>query len=130
MGFAAYNDGGVFFDIGNSWMIVCGAIASTTDILTRLIHHKYLEGERKLVEQTGYIIVTENINDDTDHGIKGRIKEAMSIGGYLPVVILLATIWHFLDIVVLYCLLMSMGLFLVQTTKTIIKTIKINKELG
>ena len=130
MGYAAYTDGGCLFEQGNILIIFCGAIASTSDILMRLIHHKYLEGERKFIEQTGRIITTENINDERDHGIKGRIKESLSIGGYLPIVILFATIYHFLDIVVLYCLLFSMGLFFVLTTKSIIKTIKVNKEIG
>ena len=130
MGYAVYADGGILFDKGNSWVIVCGAIASTTDMLMRLIHHKYLEGERKLMEQTGYKVVTENINDEKDQSIKGRIKEVMRIGGYLPVAILFATIWNFLDIIVLYCLFLSMGLFLVFTTKTIIKAIKITKDIG
>ena len=130
IGYAVYIDGGILFTSNNIWIVICGAIASTTDVLMRLIHHKYLEGERKFFEQTGYKISTENINDEKDHGIKGRIKESLSIGGYLPILILIATIWHFLDIVVLYCLLQSMGLFLILTTKSIIKTIEINKEIG
>ncbi len=106
MGICAFNTGGVLFKIHNHWIILLGGLASISDTLMRLIYQKYKNTERALADKG--VLRVEN-DKRTDHSQVGslrvRIEAELGIGGVLPLIILLGTVFHFLDAVVLYCLL-------------------------
>ncbi|MCD5099982.1 CDP-alcohol phosphatidyltransferase family protein [Enterococcus faecium] len=106
MGVAVYFEGGAIVSAGSPWIILVGALASSSDSLMRLIYQKYKNTERDMADKE---IV--KIEDDvrTDHSQIGsfrvRVEAELGIGGLLPIAILLAAIFQVLDIIVIYCFL-------------------------
>lgn len=128
IGYAVYVDGGLLFSKGNVWIIVIGSLVSCSDIVMRLVFHKFREGEIELNKVIGK---EEKFLDDykpREPSLKDRLLEAINIGGYQPFFILLGTIFHFLDIVLLGCLLIDMAGLVFFTTRNIMKAIKLAKE--
>ena len=128
MAFAVYYDGGLILDSGCIWILLLGSLSSTADTLMRLIYQKYLNTERELIDQG----VLEPENDVfKDHNqvssLTVFIGETMGIGGILPSVILLATIFHALDLVLFYCFIYYFGSGLLMSLKYIVKAIKRSK---
>lgn len=106
MGIAVYHNGGLLVNAGSLWIVIAGALASSSDTMMRLIYQKYKATEREMAD-AGIITIEKDVR--TDHSQVGslrvRIESELGIGGLLPVVILLAVIFNFLDLVVIYCLL-------------------------
>lgn len=129
MGVSVYHQGGVLVPAGSVWIVVIGALASSADTLMRLIYQKYNAEYNKHVKQG---ILPELEDKRTDHSQVGslrvRIESELGIGGILPVAILLGTIFHFLDVIVIYCLLYYGGSCLVASLMYIRKAIKISKS--
>lgn len=104
MGVAVYFEGGLFVPEGSPWIILIGALASSSDSLMRLIYQKYKNTERDMADRG--IIEIEN-DARTDHSQVGsfrvRVEAELGIGGLLPIAILFAAIFRALDVIVLYC---------------------------
>lgn len=103
MGIAVYFEGGLLVENGVVWMVFIGALASTADTLMRLIYQKYKATEREEAEK-GAIEVSYDQRKDHDQvgSLRVKIEQDLGIGGILPVMILLGTIFHALDVVLLY----------------------------
>ena len=128
LGYAVYVDGGILFSKGNVWIVVIGSLVSTSDIVMRLVFHKFREGEIELNKVIGK---EEKFLDEYkphEPSLKDRVMEAINIGGYQPAIILVGTIFCFLDIVLLGCLLLDMVGLVFFTSRNIIKAIKLAKK--
>ena len=115
MGIAAYYDGGLVIPAGSMWLILLGAIASSSDSLMRLIYQKYKNIERKMADM-GVVEVGYDLRNDTDQvgSFRVRVENELGIGGILPFAILVGTIFRALDIVVIFCALYYGASFVVS----------------
>lgn len=129
IGYAVYDEGGLIIEKGNVMIIILGSIATSSDVVLRLIHHKYLEGERLIPDEMKMYKDEESINGEHDPSLRDKMKEAMGIGGYLPVFILIATLLNCLDFIVFYCVIISVLLLIYMTIKMIRKTIFVNRQI-
>ena len=106
MGVAVYFEGGLFVPEGSPWIILIGALASSSDSLMRLIYQKYKNTEHEMADR-GIIQIENDVR--TDHRQVGsfrvRVEAELGIGGLLPIAILFASIFRALDLIVLYCFL-------------------------
>lgn len=125
MGISVYFNGGLFVEKGCIWIVLCGALASSCDSLMRLIHQKYKNTERELIDQA-VINVEAKSKTDGSHSASRieRLEEALGVGGDLPLFILLATIFKALDVIVLYCIAFYGGAFVLATLLYVSKAIK------
>ena len=130
MGFAIYYEGGLLTPAGTPWIILVGALASSSDSLMRLIYQKYKNTERSLAEQ-GIIKVEKDIRTDDNQvgSFRVRVEAELGIGGILPLAILLASIFKVLDLVVIYCFCYYGASFLVTTFMYVRKAILVTKRL-
>ncbi len=110
IGFTAYHNGGILFHPGNPFMIVLAALASSGDSLMRLIYQKYKNVEREMVDE-GILQFENDVfkNSDDAGNILVRIEFEFGAGGILPLAVLVATIFHVLDLMVLYIFLYYFG---------------------
>ena len=131
MGFAAYYDGGLLVRKLSPWILLAGAVASMSDTLMRLIYQKYKATEREMAEKG---IVEAGPDQRTDHSqvnsLRVRIEQDLGIGGILPLFVLLGTIFHALDLVILYCLLYYGGSCVMVTLSYIRKARKAERAAG
>ena len=101
---SVYFDGGLFVPASCHWIILAGALASSSDSLMRLIYQKYKNTERDMADK-GIVKIENDVR--TDHSQVGslrvRVEAELGIGGLLPIAILLATIFKSLDLIVIYC---------------------------
>ena len=128
MGIAAFFEGGILFEAGSPWIILIGALASSSDTMMRLVYQKYNNTARKLADQG--IIEREN-----DFRVDGEQKDTLmtvidrEFGlGIIPEIALVCSIFHALDITVIYCFLYYGGSFVVSTLIYVRKAIKKAKE--
>lgn len=106
MGVAVYFEGGLIVDINNPWIILLGALASSADTFMRLVYHKYKATERELADNGVLEIERDKRLEHSQVGsIRVRVESELGIGGLLPIAILIATLYHALDIIVIYCFL-------------------------
>ena len=127
MGVAAYFQGGVLIEAGNPWIILIGALASSSDTMMRLVYQKYKNTERKLADQ-GIVKIEEDFRADGDQpfSIKTVIDREFGLG-IIPELALLASIFEFLDIVVIYCFCFYGSAFVVNLFIYVRKAIKQSK---
>lgn len=125
IGFACYCKGGYIFTAGNPWMILLGAIASTSDTMMRLIYHKYKSTEQNL-QDAGVLEVEYDVRLDNakTNNWRVRIESDFGVGGILPLLILLCVIFNALDLIIIYCTFYYGGSFLVTTASLIRKALK------
>jgi len=104
MSISVFQRGGLFFESGNYLILILGTLASEMDTLMRLVYQKYKSTEKELIEK-GIIKEVKGDRKDQEQvsSLKVRIEMEFGIGGILPIAILLATIFNFLDIVIVYC---------------------------
>ena len=131
MGIAVYFEGGLLVGAGAVWMVLIGASASTADTLMRLIYQKYKATEREEAEK-GTIEVSYDQRKDHDQAgsLRVKIEQDLGIGGILPVMILLGTIFHALDVVMLYMFAYYELSCLAITLIYIRKAVKAGKKNG
>lgn len=99
IGFCAYRTGGVLFTSGSSWVILMGALAGSSDSLMRLIYQKFLNST---VAQGVEVNRSEDPEQQSGiNRIRMKVDAYMSLGGVLPLAVLLASTFHFLDMVVM-----------------------------
>ena len=112
MGFSAYQMGGALFVPGNPWVILMGALAGSSDSLMRLLYQKFLNSS---VAQGGI------------NRIRMKVDAYVSLGGFLPLAVLLASIFGFLDVVVVLWLTYYGLTFLASALYLVRKTFKANE---
>lgn len=128
MGFSAYQMGGVLFDAGSPWIILFGALASSSDTMMRLIYHKYKESALDLVDKNKGKKDDKQLEPTSMKNSYVRLKIEFGPGGILPLLVLLGTIFNAVDLVVIYCFLYN-GLSGVAASLIYIrKAIKQTKE--
>lgn len=103
---AVYFEGGLFVPPGVTWIILIGALGSSSDSIMRLIYQKYKNTERDMADR-GIIKIESDVR--TDHtqvgSMRVRVETELGIGGILPAAILIAAFSKALDIIVIYCFL-------------------------
>lgn len=103
IGFAAFNEGGLIIDAGNPLLILIGALASSCDTMMRLMYHKYEEAHQDLVKSG---VMPNDKDEHTDINNVGnwkiRIEHELGIDGFIPILLLMCTIFQALDIAVIY----------------------------
>ena len=106
MGVATYFEGGILIPAGRPWIILIGALASSSDSLMRLIYQKYKNTERDMADK-GIVKIENDVRMDHSQvgSFRVRVEAELGIGGLLPIAILLAAIFKSLDIIVIYCFL-------------------------
>lgn len=103
IGVAAYFEGGLLIDAGCPWIILLGALGSTSDTLMRLIYQKYKATEIELANKKVIeISKDERLDHSKDRGWKMRLETEFGIGGILPFLTLVLSIFGYLDIIVFY----------------------------
>lgn len=103
IGIAAYFDGGILFAPNCPWVILLGALGSTSDTLMRLIYQKYKANERELADAGIMEVEAESRKDHTrDRGWRMRFETELGIAGITPCILLFASIFDFLDLMVLF----------------------------
>jgi len=104
LGIAAYNEPGYLNFLGH-WIIVVGAVASLSDLLSRIIYQKFLVTQMKLNSNKP---TENNIEEERKSGLKRIIDVLMKNLTYsslfMPLLVI-AKFTHCFDILaVLYCL--------------------------
>ena len=129
MGITVSFEGGVFIGSGSQWIILIGALASSSDSLMRLIYQKYKSTERDMADK-GLLKVENDVRTDYSQvgNFRVRIEAELGIGGLLPIAILIATIFNALDIIVIYCFLYYGTSCLIVTLLYVKKAIKHAKD--
>ena len=121
MGVAVYLEGGLLVESSVVWMVLIGALSSTSDTLMRLIYQKYKATEREEAEkETVKVSYDQRKDHDQVGSLRVKIEQDLGIGGILPVMILAGTIFHALDIVLFY-MFAYYGLSCVAVTLVYIK---------
>lgn len=128
IGFAVYFEGGLFIQPGNPWIILAGALASSSDTMIRLIYQKYKNTESKLAAQ-GIIDVEEDFMPAKDQPttIKTIISNNLGIEAFVHI-ILITSVFKCLDIAVLYCFLYNSSAFILLLFNYITKAKRIAKN--
>lgn len=125
MGFSAYQMGGALFAPDNPWVILMGALAGSSDSLMRLLYQKFLNSS---VAQG--IAVNRSEDPEQQGGInriRMKVDAYVSLGGFLPLAVLLASIFGFLDVVVVLWLAYYGLTFLASALYLVCKTFKANE---
>lgn len=125
MSMTVFFSGGIFVAKEVPWIVLLGAIASISDTMMRLIYQKFSNVKRDLEEKKVIPAEKDDHKNVSNVGsFKSRVENELGIGGILPLVILLATLFNFLDIVVFYCFLYYGGACLVSSLIFIRKAMK------
>ena len=121
-GYAAFTHGGILFGQQSISVVIIGCVASISNLLMRLIYQKYLHGEMQLVN-AGIIKKNEDVWKDNDKVSDWRVrfKEAMGVGGWLPIFTVIAALMNVLDIITIYCFIMYTGAAIVTIASYIKK---------
>ena len=122
IGINAYYNGGLFISKFNVLCVICGALVSIFDSVTRLVFQKYKVEELKICSYSANKKVEETSKKRTS--LVERIQEAMGIGGWLPTFILVGIIFHFMELVLIYCFIFYGAFFVLGNIRTIIHVIK------
>lgn len=129
MGFSVYRTGGLIFEAGNPWIILIGALASSSDTMMRLIYQKYKATAMEMIKE-GKIESEEDKRTDRNEvgSFRVRVEAELGVGGILPIAILIASIFNALDLVVMYCFAYFGFSCVVMSLMYIRKAIKHTKE--
>lgn len=130
-GYNVYQQGGFIVKQGHLFMIILGAAFSEADTFMRLVHQKFINTEREMIEENNKDIEMIDI-EGGHHGNKLKhIEESAGIGGVLPLLILLGTIFHAIDILIFYCAFMygclctgSVSMYLNKSIKRVSSTLQ------
>lgn len=125
LGYSVFCNGGLFIKSGNVFSVILGAMAASTDTLMRLTYQKY---KNVSIDLQNKGVIEKEYDIRTDHqsvsNLRIRIEMELGIGGILPPMILLCTVFGFLDIIVVYLFCYSMTACAVTIISYIIKTLK------
>lgn len=124
IGFCAYGTGGALFAPGSPWIILMGALAGSSDSLMRLIYQKFLNST---VAQGVEVNRSEDPEQQSGiNRIRMKVDAYVSLGGFLPIIVLLAAIFNFLDIVAVVWFAYYGLTFLASAIYLVRKTFKAN----
>lgn len=128
MGVAVYQTGGLFVTKGCVWFVVLGAFASSSDSLMRLIYQKYKNTEAELARM-GVLEIDYDQRLDIRQTMSWKVKfeSWFGIDGMLNFIIFVGSLFHALDIVVIYCAVYFGGAFVFSVSKLVNKAIKKSK---
>lgn len=120
-----YTYGGLLFPQGNVYIVLLGALGSSSDTLMRLIYQKYQANSRDL--QSRGIIPSER-DVRTEHSSVGslrvRLEMELGVAGLIPVLAIICTWLGCLDILVIYMALYYGGSCLLATSLYTNKALK------
>lgn len=129
MSVAVFDTGGVLVPAGSVWIIVVGALASSADTMMRLIYQKF---KATAADHQKEGTLPEQEDERTDHSKVGslrvRLESELGIGGILPIAILIATLFHALDLIVIYCFVYYGGACAISSLMQIRRAIRLTKE--
>ena len=127
MGYCAYQMGGLLIEPNSAaWIMLVGALAGVSDSLMRLIYQKFLNST-----YAQGVEVNRSEDPEQESGInriRMKVDAYISLGGFLPIVTLLAAIFGFLDIVVIAWAVYYIATFIASSLYLVRKTFKANKE--
>lgn len=128
LGMYTFENGGLFIEQQCLWMMLAGALAGLSDTMMRLIYHKYKEVTLHMIS----LGVVEKFNDErNDHSkvnsIRVRIESDWGIGGFLPLMTLLAVVLDATDLLLAYCILYFGGACIVTVGLFTYKAMKYEK---
>lgn len=127
MGYYVYLNGGILVSKNNALILVSGAFASTFDTLSRLIFQKFQSIRKDYYESKG-ITKDDGISNSIVNKIRLRLDAEIGLGGILPLVTLLCTIFNFMDVVIiLWCAYYGV-LFVSSVCYHIVKAVMITKK--
>lgn len=130
LGIAAYFNSGLLIQKNCVWMVVLGAIASSSDTLMRLIYQKYRSNERELADKKIIRIEDDKrTNKEQTTSLLVRFELEFGVGGILPLIILIGAILKAYDLVVMYCFMYYFFASIVMSLKYIRKAMKKAKEI-
>lgn len=125
LGMNCYFDGGLFFEKGNVLIVLIGALASSSDSLMRLIYQKY-QATSKDLQNRGIIPSERDVR--TEHASVGslrvRLEMELGIAGIIPILAIACTIFHCIDILVVYMALYYGASFVLVTMMYTYKALK------
>ena len=108
IGYAIYEEGGFFVSKGNVFILLLATFATVSDSFMRLLFHKY-NAELSRVKGIYPKVEGSNLLNHTKSGevpsFRERIGEALGIGGFLPVFILLFTFFRMADLIIYFVFL-------------------------
>ena len=127
--FSVYFEGGYFFLAGNPWIILMGALASSSDTMMRLFYHKYEQAHQDLIKIG---VMPEETDAHTDINNVGnwkiRIEHELGIDGIIPLLVLVCAIFQVLDVAIIYFFCYYGGAFLYSYLTFVRKAIKNTKD--
>lgn len=122
VGIYTFNNGGLFVKPFTMWILILGALASTSDTIMRLIYQKFNSATRALVDKKIIEPIYDERTDNSKTGsLKTKIESAM---GYFPVILLFATIFNFCDLFLVLCFVYYFGACLLSVTRLLLKAWK------
>jgi phosphatidylglycerophosphate synthase len=125
LGINCFQNGGLLFTKGSVYIVLLGALASSSDTLMRLIYQKYKATSNDL--QNRGIIPTER-DVRTEHqsvsSLRVRLEMELGIAGVIPFLVILCTLTNSLDALIIYMVLYYGGSCIVLSTLYTIKALK------
>lgn len=129
MSLCVYFEGGLVFNEKNIWVVILASIATVSLLLTLLINSKFNQG---MNEYHISFLGEENYKEPVRKGKMPtkieHIRETLSIGGILPALILIATIFYAVDVIIFFVLLYNVLALMYIFCKCVKSAIKIVKE--
>ena len=126
LAFVVFRTGGLMFQQGDGVIMLLGAFASGCDSLSRLIYQKYLnssftQGRNERLKEDGS-------DGNTIDKLRVKVDQFVSLGGILPVTILICSIFKWLDVVVVAWFAYYALVFLGTVAYLSLKVIKTNSS--
>lgn len=124
IGYCAYHTGGLFVPAGEPLIILMGALASGCDTLMRLGYQKF--------QVVGFSMgVNSHVDQNPEKtggidAIRIKVDAYLSLGGFLPAVLLIAAVASFLDVIVIIWAVYYGAVFVASTAYLIGKTVESN----
>lgn len=128
IGFNVYDTGGALFDPENPWIILMGAFAGSSDSLMRLLYQKYLNSA--YIQGASLRTSEDPERESGVNKLRMKVDAQLSLGGILPIVVLLGAIFSFLDIAVIIWLTYYGSTFVVTALYLAMKVVKANSTLN
>lgn len=129
MGFAVYFQGGLLFKPGSVLIILIGAIASVSDTMMRLIYQKYRAVERSLCDEGKLTIEKDFRAQDASRWDPAAFVDRELGLGLIPLLAFAASVFHMLDLALLYIFCYSFGSSIVMILKYVRKAMKHAREI-
>ena len=130
LGIAAYFNDGILIEKGCIWILLLGVLASSGDTLMRLIYQKYKSDERALADNNVLVLENDKRTDKKQTAsLIVRLESDFGVGGILPLIILICTIFKIFDLVVIYCFIYYFFASVLMSLKYIFKAIMKTKSI-